>query len=306
MTATLTTTRRPSVFAPGAALVLAIIAFFIGPIIFSEGTQRCGTVWRDEYRADSTATAAKVRAADTVHADDSTMQTRNTWRQCVTDVKGANEGGAVMRVIGGVVMIGALVWLGLILWKRNRETSGTASDPNATVGPWTCSNCGNLNPDRGAGVPEVRVRLRLLARAAADPVTLTPTAYGVLLALAVVLAWVFELDRDAGGIMVMPSREWLPWPDTFATFVRWPHDKAYHFGASLLLTVSAGMLGLDRWASALETFGIAGLGWELQQWLPRERPPGKPSRFGHFSWRDLVADAAGCLVGLGILRLLGR
>src|SRR5690349_6920052 len=97
--------------APGTLLVLALLAFLIGPVLFSTGTQRCGPVWSAEYASDSTVTAAKVRAGDTVYANDVRRQREGTRIQCVTDVRGANEGAGVMRAIGAVVTVVALLWI---------------------------------------------------------------------------------------------------------------------------------------------------------------------------------------------------
>lgn len=113
--------------------------------------------------------------------------------------------------------------------------------------------------------------------------------YLVLILLTLGVCWYGGVDHDPGGYA-----EGLDW----ATF-RQPPQLA-HAGISLALTIASALaFGLRGLAAALLTL-LAGLGWEVMQRFPRDGSPGYLSR------ADLACDAAGCLVGWGVLALLGR
>lgn len=123
------------------------------------------------------------------------------------------------------------------------------------------------------------------------------------------LAWWKGWDRDDGGSYDAAGK-WTPWPDYY--FAPGSHqvapDKVQHSGISHVLTLAAGIVMAPATAGLL-VFAL-GVGWELQQMLPRTRvyvgvgTNARTKRRGKFSWRDLVADAAGCAMGVVVLTLI--
>jgi hypothetical protein len=127
-----------------------------------------------------------------------------------------------------------------------------------------------------------------------------------VLALIVLVVWVLGLDPDDGGSLV--QGRWTPWPDTFVIVAngkrRLAPDKVGHFTGSAIAACVGALVGIAVLLAALLTVAVAGVGWELQQWYPFRPSLRTPTRFGRFSWKDLVADACGALVGAGAAALV--
>lgn len=105
------------------------------------------------------------------------------------------------------------------------------------------------------------------------------------------LIWWFGLDQDDGG-----------YQDSFTTFYTWPYDKAYHLlGGAGICMLALSFFGLPAWQAVGGTI-LVGAGFEMVQRFPRK--PRSKSGLGFFSWRDLVADSVGALLGLLIFRMI--
>jgi hypothetical protein len=125
----------------------------------------------------------------------------------------------------------------------------------------------------------------------AHPIGIALALY--LLALLIIYLLDTAATRDPGGYDESAR--------TFLNgFYRWPYDKVYHGGLSLLLGgLTAyffrrlGVAHAGPWAIAFVM--LAGLGIELIEWHPRHEYPN--SRRGRFSGWDLLADFLGAVVG---------
>ena len=123
-------------------------------------------------------------------------------------------------------------------------------------------------------------------------------AYAFLVVCIIGIVWRKALDRDDGGY-VDQGRVWRRWPDRFTEYdgnrLVVAHDKVGHFLGGAVCMLGAWATGYTWLGAFLLTLGAGAL-WELQQWYPVTPPVGKPSRYGHASWKDLLTDAGGALL----------
>ena len=114
-----------------------------------------------------------------------------------------------------------------------------------------------------------------------------------LVALIVIYLLDTAATRDPGGYDES-ARTFL------AGYYRWPYDKTFHGGLSLLLAALTayffrrqGVAHARLWAVAFVM--LAGVGIELIEWHPRHEYPNHVH--GRFSAWDLLADFLGAVLG---------